>query len=171
MDDMAKIVRNPEAEKIAASIMSTYHPTNVEEMQDALKEIFGPMFEAVLKSELNAHLGYASNSKEEKTTENRRNGYTDKKLKTSMGEVPIKVPRDRDGSFEPVVVPKNKRDVSDIENKVLAMYARGMSQRDISATIEDIYGFEISAEMISQITDSVMSEVKEWRSRPLKKCV
>lgn len=169
-NDMTKITRNPAAEKIAGAIMSEYKPETVQDMQAALKEIFGPMFEAMLKGELNAHLGYASNSKEKKDTDNRRNGYTDKTLKTSMGEVAIKAPRDRDGSFQPVVVPKNKTDVSEIENKVLSMYARGMSQRDISATINDIYGFEVSAEMISQMTDSIMKTVNEWRTRPLQKC-
>ena len=74
-------------------------------------------------------------------------------LKTSQGEVEIKSPRDRDGTFEPVIVPKRQKDVSSIEDKVLAMYARGMSQRDISSTIEDIYGFSVSHEMISDITD------------------
>lgn len=170
MEDMTKIKRNPEAEKIAGAIMSAYHPTTTEDMQAALKEIFGPMFEAMLKGELDTHLGYSSNSKEKKETDNRRNGYTEKTLKTSMGEVPIKAPRDRDGSFQPIVVPKNKTDVSDIENQILSMYARGMSQRDISATINDIYGFEVSAEMISNMTDSIMKTVNEWRTRSLQKC-
>lgn len=167
---MTKITRNPAAEKIAGAILNEYHPESVADMQEALKEIFGPMFESMLKGEMDSHLGYASNSKEKKTTDNRRNGYTDKTLKTTMGEVPIKAPRDRDGSFQPVVVPKNKTDVSEIEDKVLSMYARGMSQRDISATIQDIYGFEVSAEMISKMTDSIMKTVNEWRSRPLQKC-
>lgn len=167
---MTKITRNPAAEKIAGAILNEYHPESVADMQEALKEIFGPMFESMLKGEMDSHLGYASNSKEKKTTDNRRNGYTDKTLKTTMGEVPIKAPRDRDGSFQPVVVPKNKTDVSEIEDKVLSMYARGMSQRDISATIQDIYGFEVSAEMISNMTDSIMKTVNEWRSRPLQKC-
>ena len=82
----------------------------------------------------------------------------------------IEVPRDRDGSFEPQVVPKRTKDVSAIENKVLAMYARGMSQRDISSTIEDIYGFQMSHEMISDITDCIIPELEEWKNRPLKKC-
>ena len=141
---MTKITRNPAAEKIAGAILKEYQPESVADMQEALKQIFGPMFESMLKGEMNAHLGYASNSKEKKTTDNRRNGYTNKTLKTTMGEVPIKAPRDRDGSFEPAVVPKNETDVSEIEDKVLSMYARGMSQRDISATIQDIYGFEVS---------------------------
>lgn len=92
-----------------------------------------------------------------------------KKVKTSAGEVEIKVPRDRDSSFEPKLVPKRQKDVSEIEEKVLAMYARGMSQRDIADTIEDIYGFEISHEMVSQITDCVLDELNDWQNRPLKR--
>lgn len=170
MSEMAKIKRNPAAEKIAKAILDEYDVGSVEDMQSALKDIFGPMFEAMLKGELNNHLGYESNSKKPKQTDNRRNGTTPKTLKTSMGEVPIETPRDRDGSFEPKIIPKRTKDVSAIEGKVLAMYARGMSQRDISATIEDIYGFKVSADMISDITDVILPEVEEWRNRPLKKC-
>lgn len=138
-------------------------------MQNALKDIFGPMFEAMLQGEMNSHLGYSNNERGDKETPNRRNGYTKKTLKTTVGDVPIEVPRDREGTFEPVVVPKRKRDVSAIEDKVLAMYAKGMSQRDIADTIEDIYGFEISHETISEITDSVLVQLEEWQNRPLKK--
>ena len=87
-----------------------------------------------------------------------------------MGEVEINAPRDRNGSFEPVIVPKRSKDVSNIEGKVLSMYARGMSQRDISSTIEDIYGFKVSHDMISDITNAILPEVEEWQNRPLKKC-
>lgn len=167
---MAKIKRNPAAENIALQIIKEYQPESVEDMQSALKDIFGPLFESMLKGELNYHLGYENNSKEPKQTDNRRNGSTPKKLKTSMGEVKINSPRDRDGTFSPQIVPKRTKNVSEIEGKVLTMYARGMSQRDISATIEDIYGFSVSHEMISQITDAVLPEVDAWRSRPLKKC-
>lgn len=160
----------PNNVKIAEAILEQYKPTTVGEMQDALKDIFGPMFEAMLQGELTAHLGYDSNSRVQKDGLNRRNGYNDKILHTSTGDVEIQVPRDRDGSFEPKIVPKRKKDVSDIEDKVLAMYARGMSQRDISATIEDIYGFEVSKEMISNITDCVLDELNDWQSRPLKPC-
>lgn len=170
MEDMAKIKRNPAAESIAHEILKNYNPESVEDMQAALKDIFGPMFEGLLKGELNHHLGYESNSKEDKSTSNRRNGSTPKTLKTSMGEVKINSPRDRDSSFEPQIIPKRSKDVSAIESKVLAMYARGMSQRDISSTIEDIYGFKVSHEMISNITDVILPEVEAWRNRPLKKC-
>ena len=163
-----KINRNPAAEAVAKAIIENYKPETVEDMQLAIKDIFGPMFEAMLNGEMDNHLGYASNDHSYKDTDNRRNGYTDKTLKTSYGDVPIRSPRDREGTFEPQVVPKRTTDVVSIEDKVLSMYARGMSQRDISSTIEDIYGFSLSAEQISNITDRVLDEVHEWLNRPLK---
>lgn len=167
---MAKIKRNPAAQSIADQILENYNPESVEDMQEALRDIFGPMFEGLLKGELSHHLGYESNSKDPKNTDNRRNGSTPKTLKTTMGEVKIDSPRDRDGSFEPQIIPKRTKDVSAIEDKVISMYARGMSQRDISSTIEEIYGFCVSHEMISDITDTILPEVEEWRNRPLQKC-
>lgn len=155
--------------QLAQAILDQYHPKSVEDMQEALKDIFGPMFEAMLQGEMNSHLGYSNNERGEKETVNRRNGYSKKTLKTTVGDVPIEVPRDREGTFEPVVVPKRKRDVSDIQDKVLSMYAKGMSQRDIADTIEDIYGFEISHETISEITESVLEQLEEWQNRPLKR--
>jgi len=166
--DMKKKDQTP-GRLIAQQIIDQYKPGSVAEMQDALKEIFGPMFEAMLNGEMDNHLGYQNNSKVRKETTNRRNGYGEKTIHTSYGDVDIKTPRDRDASFDSQIVPKRTRDVSDIENKVLAMYARGMSQRDISKTIEDIYGFTLSAEQISNITDRIMDELNEWRNRPLKK--
>ena len=153
---------------IAKTILEQYRPTNQEEMQDALKDIFGPMFEAMLQGEMDEHLGYESNDRGAKGTENRRNGYTEKTIKSTMGDIDIRTPRDRDGSFDPRLIPKRSKDVSGIEDKVLAMYGRGMSQRDIAETIEDIYGFEISHETISRITDRVIDTAKEWQNRPLK---
>ena len=168
--NMARIKRDPKKVALAQAIIDAYNPESVEDMNDALKDLFGPLFESMLQGEMNNHLGYSSNDKGPKKTDNRRNGYTKKTLKTTQGEVEIESPRDRDGTFEPVIVPKRKKDVSAIEEKVLAMYARGMSQRDISSTIEDIYGFSISHEMISDITDTILPELEEWRNRPLKKC-
>ena len=161
--------RSAASRAIAQAILDQYQPTSAKEMQDALKDIFGPMFEAMLQGEMDDHLGYEANDHGFKDTTNRRNGYGSKKLKTSMGEVEIKTPRDRDGSFDPQLIPKRERDVSDIEEKVITMYAKGMSQRDIADTIEDIYGFEISHEMISTITDKVIETAHEWQNRPLKK--
>ena len=154
-------------EQIAQQILNNYDLKDAQDIQDALKQVFGPIFEAVLKGEMQNHLGYEKNGHSEDST-NARNGYSQKTLKTSLGEVPIRVPRDRQGQFEPQIVKKHQRDVSSIEGKVLAMYARGMSQRDIAATIEDIYGFQLSHEQISNITDCVMEEVNRWRTRPLK---
>jgi transposase-like protein len=167
---MARNKRDPKTVALAQAIIDAYNPETVEDMNDALKDIFGPLFETMLQGEMNNHLGYNSNDKGAKNTNNRRNGYGKKILKTSQGEIEIDVPRDRDASFEPIIIPKRKKDVSEIENKVLAMYARGMSQRDISSTIEDIYGFSVSHEMISDITDVILPELEEWRNRSLKKC-
>ena len=161
--------KNNSKNELVKAILEEYQPETAEDVQNALKDIFGPMFEAMLQGEMNAHLGYNNNSKETKNTNNRRNGYIDKNVKTSMGEMNISVPRDRDGSFEPVIIPKRTKDISDIDRKVISMYAKGMSQRDISDTIEDIYGFKVSHEMISQITDCVLEELNEWQNRPLKK--
>ena len=153
---------------LAKAILNEYKPTNVDEMQDALKDIFGPMFEAMLQGEMDAHLGYESNDHGAKKTDNRRNGYSKKTVKSEYGNLEIEVPRDRDGSFEPQVIPKRTGNVSGIEDKVLAMYAKGMSQRDIAETIEDIYGFDISHETISAITDRAIEAANEWQNRKLK---
>lgn len=126
-------------------------------MEDALKSIFGPMFESMIKGEITHHLRFKSNDhKSTKSTSNRRNGYIEKDVKTKSGK--MKVPRDRDASFEPQLIEKRKSNVAAIENKVINMYARGLSQRDIANTIEDIYGFTISAEMVSNITNAVLEE-------------
>ena len=158
-----------DGEIMAKEIIAKYKPKTVADMQNALKDIFGPMFEAMLNGEMDNHLGYSNNDHDAKSTTDRRNGYIEKSVRTSQGVVDLKVPRDRDGSFEPQVIPKRSRDVSGIEDKVLAMYARGMSQRDIASTIDDIYGFTLSAEKISDITDRVLDELSEWQNRRLKK--
>lgn len=169
IETMARKNNDTPKNKIVNEILEQYNPTTVEDMQNALKDIFGPMFEAMLKGEMNNHLGYENNDHREKKTTNRRNGYTKKVLKTSNGSIPISVPRDRESTFEPKLIPKRSKDVSGIQDKVLSMYAKGMSQRDIADTIEDIYGFEISHETISDITDSVIENLEEWQNRPLKK--
>ena len=169
MNEMAKKKESTPGENLAKQIIEQYHPKSVADMQDALKDIFGPMFEAMLQGEMNSHLGYESNDHGAKSTDNRRNGYTNKKVRTSAGEVEIKVPRDRASSFEPQLIPKRQKDVSEIEEKVLAMYAKEMSQRDIAETIEDIYGFEISRETVLQITDCVLDKLDDWQNRPLKR--
>ncbi len=165
---MAKHEKTPQ-EIFAERFVSELKPKTVEDVENGLKSIFGPIFESMLQGELQAHLGYESNDHTPKDTSNRRNGFIKKTLKSSAGEIPIKSPRDRDGTFEPIVVPKRQTDISGIESKVLAMYGKGMSQRDIADIIEDIYGFRLSAEQISIITDNVMDELRRWQERSLKK--
>ena len=164
-----KTKRSKASMAIAKAIIDEYQPETAEDMQVALKDIFGPMFESMLQGEMDSHLGYESNDHGYKDTDNRRNGYIHKNVKTTYGDIPVDVPRDRDASFEPIAIPKRTRDVSGIEDKVLSMYARGLSQRDIADTVEDIYGFEISHETISNITDRVIETAEEWQNRPLKK--
>ena len=161
--------RNTKGAAIAQAILEQYQPQTKEDLQEAIKDIFGSMFEAMLQGEMDSHLGYEANDHGYKNTDNRRNGYISKNVKTTYGEIPIDVPRDRQATFEPQVIPKRTRDVSGIEDKVISMYAKGMSQRDIADTIEDIYGFEISHETISNITDNVIETAEEWQNRPLKK--
>lgn len=139
-------------EQIAQQILENYDLKDAKDIQEALKQVFGPIFEAVLKGKMQNHLGYEKNGHSEDLT-NARNGYSQNTLKTSLGEVPIRVPIGRQGQFEPQIVKKYQHDVSSIKGKILAMYARGMSQRDIAATIEDIYSFQLFHEQMSNITD------------------
>lgn len=161
--------QNKRGAATAQAIMEEYQPQTREEMQDAIKDVFGPMFEAMLQGEMDSCLGYGNNERGEKNTTNRRNGYSHKSVNSAYGKLDVSVPRDRDGIFEPKAIPKHTKDVSGMEDKVLSMYAKGMSQRDIADTIGDIYGFDISHETISTITDRVIETAQEWQNRPLKK--
>jgi len=165
---MAKRKMTPTpADNIAKQITEAYHPQDAQDIQDVVKRIFTRIFEAALKGEMQNHLGYASHARTD-SSDNARNGYSEKTLKTTLGEIPIHVPCDRQGSFEPQIVKKHQRGISSIEGKILALYGRGMSQRDIASTVEDIYGFKVSHEQISHITDCILEEVHDWQRRPLK---
>ena len=120
-----------------------------------------------MEAELNASLGYEKNQKGDAPTSNKRNGHSPKTLKSQYGEFQTDVPRDREGESEPKLIPKYQRDISGIEEKVISLYARGMSTWDIHDQLNDLYGIEMSAEMVSQITDKILPQVKEWQSRPL----
>lgn len=167
-ETLARKNRNKAGNEFARRIIDEYEPKTAEDMQAALNDIFGPLFETMLDAELDDHLGYQNNERGPKESDNRRNGYSKKKLKTTKGKVEIEVPRDRNASFDPTIIPKGTNDVSGIETKVLSMYARGMSQRDIAQTVEEIYGFQISADTVSKITDRVLEELEQWQTRPLK---
>ncbi len=131
------------------------------------KELIAPTLQTMLEAEMNEHLGYEKHDSKGKNSGNSRNGHSTKSLKTSFGETEMKIPRDRNGEFEPVVVPKYQTVQSDVEQKIIAMYAKGMTTRDIQGYMNDIYGVDVSPTMISSITDKVMPMVKEWQVRPL----
>ncbi len=120
-----------------------------------------------MEAELDSALGYQKNQKGDIHTDNKRNGHSPKKLKSQYGEFQIDVPRDRNGEFEPKLIPKYQRDISGIEEKVISLYARGMSTRDIHDQLLDLYGIELSAGMVSKITDKILPQAREWQSRPL----
>ena len=124
--------------------------------------------EAALKSEMNFHLGYNKNQPTEPNSENSRNGYSTKILKGDHGEIELQPPRDRDGTFEPQLVKKRQTRITGMDEQILTLYAKGMSTRDITATFQEMYGAEISAGLVSQVTNSVMDKVVEWQSRPLE---
>lgn len=149
-------------------IISENDINNVGDIYALFKESFKDMLQELLESEMEASIGYPKNEKGDILTDNKRNGYTPKNVKSQYGEFQIDIPRDRNGEFEPKLIPKNQRDISGIEEKVISLYGRGMSTRDIHDQLQDIYGIELSAEMVSKITDKILPEVKEWQSRPLQ---
>jgi putative transposase len=126
--------------------------------------------EAALGAEMEHHLGYSKHDLENKQTTNTRNGYSSKTLKGDHGEVEIEVPRDRDSSFEPIIIPKRQTRLTDFDDQILALYARGMTTRDIVATFKEMYGADVSATLVSKVTESVLAKVTEWRARPLDEC-
>ncbi len=141
--------------------------TNVADVYAYLKEGFKDILQELMEAEMDATLGYEKNQKGGIASDNKRNGYSTKTLKSQYGEFPIDIPRDRNAEFEPKLIPKYQRNVSGIEEKVISLYARGMSTRDIHDQLQDLYGIELSAEMVSKITDKLLPEIKEWQSRPL----
>ena len=151
------------------NIMKGLDVKNFEDLKDVFKLMVGEMLENGLEGELDDELGYTKYDYRNKDGENSRNGYSKKTLKTSFGETEIKVPRDRDGEFEPQLIKKNQTTLTgDIEEKILSMYAKGMTTSDIETHIQDIYGLECSDSTISRITDKILPVVREWQSRPLE---
>ena len=152
--------------KELAEILSAECKTPAE-VTAKLKELFAGILEKMLEAEMDEHLGYDKHSALGDNTGNSRNGYGKKTIKSEWGESEIAVPRDRNGSFDPQAIEKRQTRTDDIEARVMAMYAKGMSTRDIEDHLRDIYGVEASASLISRITDKIMPEVAEWQSRPL----
>ena len=132
-----------------------------------MKELKLRLMERMLGAELTAHLGYESGATPPPGQVNRRNGTATKRLKGQDGEMPISVPRDRDGSFEPELVKKGQTRIDGIDDKIIGLYAHGLSVRDIQAHLEDLYGLKVSPDLISRVTDAVLDEVREWQTRAL----
>jgi len=132
-----------------------------------LKQITGVVLEEMLEVERDDYPGYSRYDSASKETDNSRNGYSPKTIRSSHGEIKLDIPRDRDGDFEPELIKKYQRDISGIEDRIISMYARWMTVRDIQSHLEDIYGASISSQTISNMTDRVLPKLEEWRSRPL----
>lgn len=141
--------------------------TSADDALNVLRDIFAPTIQDLLEAEMTDHLGYEKHDRLPEKIGNSRNGYSKKTLKSKLGTVAIDVPRDRSGSFEPEVVKKYQTNTNELEEKVIAMYAKGMTTRDINHHLLDIYGVSISAGQVSQITDKVIPRIQEWQSRSL----
>lgn len=143
--------------------------TSMDDIQNLFKETIAEFIEDGLETELDDELGYSRYDYCNKNTENSRNGHSSKTLRTSFGDVEVAVPRDRKGEFEPQLLKKNQTSISqDIEEKILSMYAKGMTTGDIEAHIQDIYGVDVSDTTVSRITDKILPVAKEWQQRPLE---
>ena len=140
---------------------------SADELDNYLHQLFKTGVEKMLEAELDEHLGYDKHCAEGINTGNSRNGKTTKLVKTKRGDVSIEVPRDRNSSFEPVILPKRKRMIDKIEDVIISLYAKGMSTRDIETQIKEIYGVSVSSSSISNITERVMVDIEQWQKRPL----
>jgi Transposase and inactivated derivatives len=149
------------------ALIKEYNLKDPKDIQEMLKKLFGDTLQEMLEAELDHELGYSKYDYKNKQTDNSRNGYSSKAVKSNYGKVDLDVPRDRNGEFEPAVVKKNQTDISSIEDQVLSMYAKGMSTRDIERHVESLYGIDTSPELISRITDRIIPMINEWQSRPL----
>lgn len=141
---------------------------STEDVQTALRDLFASTMQEMLEAELETTLGYAKHDTKSKATDNSRNGYSRKTLASEYGDVEIAVPRDRKAEFEPEIIKKNQTNAAGIEEQVVALYARGVSTRDIQSHLHQLYGLEVSPTLISNITDKLLPLIKEWQNRPLQ---
>lgn len=165
---MVRRKREPMSEgkkNIIAGLLQEYDINTAKDIEDALKDLLGGTIQEMLESEMDKHLGYSSYERSDNP--NYCNGKETKKIRRNFGETEIEMSQDRDGSFEPKVVKKHQKDISGIEQKIISLYAKGMTTRQISETIEDIYGFEVSDGMVLDITDRLLPQIEDWQNRPL----
>lgn len=169
---MARRNRSPEENERRAKIRELLQASNISSMDDIqnlFKETIAEFMENGLDAELDDELGYSKYDYKNKDTDNSRNGCSSKTLRTSFGDVEVAVPRDRKGEFEPQLLKKNQTSIGqDIEEKILSMYAKGMTTSDIESHIRDIYGIEVSDTTVSRVTDKILPIAKEWQQRPLE---
>ena len=147
------------------ALLQEYEIESAQDIQDALKDLLGSTIKEMMESEIDEHMGYQKSQRSD--SDNYRNGYKTKQINSSYGSMTIDVPQDRKSTFEPKVVKKRQKDISDIDQKIISMYAKGMTTRQISDTLVDIYGFEASESFISDVTDKIIPQIEEWQKRPL----
>ena len=168
---MPRVKKEEEKNELVEEFFRQNDPKNIKSMNDmytAWKNFFAPAFQKMLDAEMEAKLGYSKSERTE--VENYRNGYyPERTVSTEMGDIPVKVPRDRNGEIESDLVPKYSRTVNGFDEKIIAMYALGLSDKDIQEQIKDIFGCNISPDMISDITDKIIPEIQEWQKRRLEK--
>lgn len=150
---------------VIAALMEEYDIQTADDIQEALKDLLGDTIQDMMESEMDHHLGYGES--EQSSNPNYRNGIKSKSVRSSYGEFDIDVPQDRNSEFEPQIVKKRQKDISGIDQKIIAMYAKGMTTRQISEQIEDIYGFDVSEGFVSDVTDKILGEIDDWQKRPL----
>ncbi len=163
---MSKNILNEKEMELISMLMKDCKSTG--DIQVKLKRLFAGTIEQMLEAEMEEHLGYEKHSVAGNNSGNSRNGYNFKNIISDYGESDIAIPRDRNGQFEPKVLEKWQTRTNEIEQKIIAMYAKGMSQRDIEDNLREIYGAEIPQTLISKITDKILPEVNEWQNRPLE---
>ncbi len=151
--------------QIIQQLLQEYDIETAEDIQEALKDLLGGTIKEMMEAEMDEHLGYEKSKRSD--SDDYRNGYKQKTVNSSYGSIRIDVPQDRKSDFEPQVVKKRQKDISDIDQKIISMYAKGMTTRQISDTLMDIYGFEASEGFISDVTDKILPKIEEWQNRPL----
>ena len=160
-----KVVMTEGKRNIIQQLLQEYDIETAEDIQDALKDLLGGTIKEMVEAEMDDHLGYQKSERSD--SDDYRNGYKSKRVNSSYGSMDIDVPQDRKSTFEPQIVKKRQKDISDIDQKIISMYAKGMTTRQISETIEDIYGFETSEGFISDVTDKILPQIEDWQNRPL----
>ena len=154
--------------KLIKELIDQYGVKTTDDIKDMLKDLLGETIQTMLEGEIEEELGYSKYNYEEKDTQNSRNGYSPKSVRSEYGEIELNIPRDRHNEFEPKIIPKYQREITGIEGQIIALYAKGMSNREIEDHLKNIYGIEVSATMISKITDKIIPEIKEWQTRQLE---